>query len=186
MAVPADIYLGDGVFSIGATSSDAVAIALTRGGGVFSLEREHRLIEADGDYGPVKERIRMIREVAKLNMKGLEIVPCRTEDYYPAITASDTSSATSVTTGGVTITFTTRSLTTNITSEDYNWVQWVGYSKGGRQVLIALENAINLEGLNWDLIDKEEIINEMTFQATYGATTRATAPWKVYFTTTST
>ena len=69
MAAPGDIILGDGVFSIGASSTAATALALTRGGGNFSVEREFRMIEADGDYGPVKERIRLIRETAKLNMK---------------------------------------------------------------------------------------------------------------------
>lgn len=178
MAAPADIILGDGVFSIGSSSTDVTAIALTRGGGNFAVEREFRMIEADGDYGPVKERIRLIKEVAKLNMKGLEIVPASMEDYYPAASASATS-------GSTTSTFTTRSLTTNVTSEDYQYVKWVGYNKAGRQVLIYLENAINLENLSWDLIDKEEVINEMTFQATYLGTARNTAPWKVMFTTTS-
>jgi len=178
LSAPADIILGDGVFSVGASSSDVVAIALTRGGGNFTVEREHRIIEADGDYGPVKERIRLIKETAKLNMKGLEIVPAYMEDYYPASSASATA-------GSTTSTFTTRSLSTNITSEDYQCVQWQGYNKAGRSVLISLDNAINLENLSWDLIDKEEIINELTFSATYGGTSRTTAPWKVYFTTTS-
>jgi len=178
LSAPADIILGDGVFSVGASSSTATAIALTRGGGNFSVEREFRMIEADGDYGPVKERIRLIKEVAKLNMKNLEIVPANMEDYYPAASASATA-------GSTTSTFTTRSLTTNVTSDDYQWVQWQGYNKAGRSVLITLENAINLENLSWDLIDKEEIINELTFQAAYLGTARTTVPWKVYFTTTS-
>ena len=38
------IILGKGVFSIGDTP-----IALTRGGGQFTVEREVRQIEADGD-----------------------------------------------------------------------------------------------------------------------------------------
>ena len=178
MAVPANIILGDGVFSIGATSTAATALALTRGGGNFTVEREYRNIPADGDFGPVKSRTRLINEVAKLNMKGLEIVPASMEDYFPAMSAA-------ATTGSTTSTFSTRSLTTNITTEDYQYVQWLGYNKAGRQVLIALDNAINLENLSWDLIDKDEVINEMTFQATYLETARTTAPWKVYFTTTS-
>lgn len=178
MAAPGDIILGDGVFSIGASSTAATALALTKGGGNFSVEREYRLIEADGDYGPVKERIRLIKEVAKLNMKGLEIVPASMEDYYPSMSAAATAAST-------TSTLTTRSLTTNITTEDYQYVQWLGYNKAGRQILIALDNAINLENLSWDLIDKDEVINEMTFQAAYLGTARTTAPWKVYFTTTS-
>lgn len=178
MAVPDNIILSDGVFSIGASSTAATAIALTRGGGSFTVEREFRQIEADGDYGPVKNRIRLIKEVAKLNMKALEIVPANMEDYYPAASAAATS-------GSTTSTFTTRSLTTNITTEDYQYAQWVGYNKAGRQVLIALDNAINLENLNWNLVDKEEIVNELTYTATYIETARTTVPWKVYYTTTS-
>jgi hypothetical protein len=178
MSVPSDIILGDGVFAIGASSTSVTTIALTRGGGNFSLEREYRMIEADGDYGPVKDRIRIIKETAKLNMKNLEIVPANTEDYFPGMTASATS-------GSTTSTMTSRSFTTGITTDDYQWTQWTGYNKAGRQVLITLENAINLENINWDLIDKEEVINELTYQATYIETARNTAPWKVYFTTTS-
>ena len=178
MAIPTDIILGDGVFSIGASSTSCTAIGLTRGGGVFSVEREYRQIEADGDYGPVKDRIRLIKEVAKLNMKNLEVVPANTDDYFPAMSASATS-------GSTTSTLTSRSFTTNITTDDYQWAQWVGYSKAGRQVLITLQNAINLENISWNLVDKEEIINELTYQATYIETARNTAPWKVYFTTTS-
>ena len=55
-----DIILGDGVFAIGATD-----VGLTRGGGTLTIEREYRTIEADGDYGPVKGRIRKIKSVAK-------------------------------------------------------------------------------------------------------------------------
>ena len=178
MSAPADIILGDGVFSIGASSTAATALALTRGGGTFTVEREYRQIEADGDYGPVSGRIRLVKEVAKLNMKGLEIVPASGEDYYPSLSASATS-------GSTTSTWTTRSLTTNITSDDYQYVQWLGSNKAGRQVLIVLDEAINLDNINWNLIDKEEIINEMTYSAVYIETARNTAPWKVYFTTTS-
>ncbi len=178
MAVPDNILLGDGVFSIGASSTSVTAIALTKGGGNFTVERDFHLIEADGDKGPVKNRIRIIREVPKLNMKNLEIVPANMEDYFPGASASATS-------GSTTSTFTTRSLTTNITSDDYRFVQWAGYNKANRQTLIYLKNAINMENLNWNLIDKEEVINELTFTGCYDETARNTAPYGVLFTTTS-
>lgn len=181
MAIPIDIVLGDGIFSIGASSTTATAIGLTRGGGNFTLEREYRQIEADGDYMPVKGRIRLIKEVAKLNIKSLEIAAENCDDYFPAISASITTTATS----GTTATISTKSLTTNVTTEDYHWVQWVGYNKGGEQVMITLENAINLENINWDLVDKEEVINELTYTACSLETARTTAPWKIYICTTS-
>ena len=76
-------------------------------------------------------------------------------------------------------------MTSNISSSDYNYVTWTGYNKAGRRVYIELQNAINLENIDWGLMDKDELINKMVFQATYSETARSTEPWKVIFTTTS-
>ena len=181
MSVPNDIILGDGVFAIGQTSSETTAIALTRGGGVFGIEREYRQIEADGDYGPVKERIRVTKEVAKLSMKALELIPYRMDEYYPSMSAS----ATTDITAGVTCTLTGNPLSSNITSADYSFVTWTGYTKGGTKTYIELQNAINLENINWPLVDKNEVIAELNFTAAYASSQRTTPPWKVVFTSTS-
>jgi hypothetical protein len=178
MSAPDDIILGDGVFAIGQTTSSMTNIALTRGGGVFSVEREYRQINADGDFGIVKGRTRLIRSIAKLNMKNLEIVPDDMDAYYPSISANHTTGSTSAIITGA-------GLTSNVTSADYSYVTWTGYNKAGRSVHIELKNAINLENINWPLVDKEEIINELTYQAAYGSTERTTEPWKIVFTTTS-
>jgi hypothetical protein len=74
-----EILLGAGVFYIGET-----AIALSRGGGKFTVEREYREINADGDRGPVKDRIVLDRSVPKLSMNVLTILT-RVADLYPAI-----------------------------------------------------------------------------------------------------
>jgi hypothetical protein len=181
MSVPNDIILGDGVFAIGQTTSATVAIALTRGGGVFVIEREYRKIEADGDYGTVKGRVRVTKEVAKLSMKNLEIVPYRMDEYYPSVSAS----ATTDITAGVTCTVTGNPLSSNITSADYSFVTWTGYTKGGTRTYIELQNAINLENISWPLVDKEEIIAELNFEAAYASSQRTTPPWKIIFTSTS-
>jgi len=172
MAVPANIILGDGVFSIGSSSATATAIALTRGGGSFTIEREFRQIEADGDYGPVFQRIRLVKETAKLKLKGLEIVGSAMDTYYPCmnLTASTT-----------TTTISSRGFTSNISSADYSFAQWAGYTKGGKAVVITVENAINLENMEWELIDKEEVIQELNYSATYLETARNTAPWKILY-----
>jgi hypothetical protein len=180
-AAPNDIILGDGVFSIGQTTSAMVDVALTRGGGAFSVEREYRNIEADGDYGPVKGRQRVTKSVAKLNMKALEIVPYRMDEYYPSISAS----ATGALTAGGTCTVTGNPLSSNITSADYSIVSWTGYTKGGTKAYIELQNAINLENISWPLVDKDEVIAELNFTSTYQSTQRTTEPWKVVFTSTS-
>ena len=76
------IVLGAGVFYIGTT-----AVALTRGGGKFVVEREYRNINADGDRGPVKDRIVMEGSVAKLTLNTLEILTNITS-LYPALTTT--------------------------------------------------------------------------------------------------
>jgi len=77
-----EIVLGAGVFYIGAT-----AIALTRGGGSFVVEREYREINADGDRGAVKDRVVMESSRAKLSMNVLTMLTKLT-DLYTSIQAS--------------------------------------------------------------------------------------------------
>lgn len=75
----AEIMLGAGAFFIGEN-----AIALTRGGGNFKVEREYREINADGDRGPVEDRIVMEGSRATLTLNTLQILTKLT-DLYPAI-----------------------------------------------------------------------------------------------------
>lgn len=77
-----EIILGAGVFYIGGT-----AVALTRGGGSFNVEREYREINADGDRGAVKNRVVMESSRAKLTMNVLTMLT-RLSDIYTSIVAS--------------------------------------------------------------------------------------------------
>lgn len=61
-----EIILGAGVFSI-----DGTDVALTRGGGQFTVEREFRDINADGDRGTVKDRVVMDASRATLTLNAL-------------------------------------------------------------------------------------------------------------------
>ena len=177
MAVPANIILGEGVFSIGST-----AIALTRGGGSFSVEREYRQIEADGDYGPVKGRIRLVKSVAKLQFNALEILPANIPKFYPALEEDTTTVAGTSTIRGIDGTDTPAR--TDIADADYNdTVKWVGKTKAGKAVTITLENAINLENIEWALTDKDEIVPEITYTATYLEASRTKEPWKIDYVT---
>ena len=161
-----DIILGDGVFSIGATD-----VGLTRGGGKLTVERTYREIPADGDYGPVKCRIRKTGSRAKLLMNALEILTTNIPKMYPA---------TKVTTVVGVDTVTGKE---DIEDADYNdTITWTGKTTSGRSVVITIENAINLENIDWDLIDKEEIIAALTYTATYDPATRKAEPWNIIFT----
>jgi hypothetical protein len=166
-----DIILGDGVFSIGASLLAMTDIALVRGGGVFAVEREMRIMPADGDYGPVKGRIRPTSEIPKLTINALELLRTNMTSFYPALDLDTEDSGKDVLTG-----------TLEIADADYNYVAFTGKTADGRQVYIELQNAINLENINWSLVDKDEVIAALTFTGTYTSDARTTPPWKVEFT----
>lgn len=168
MAVADKILLGYGVVSIGATP-----IGLTRGGSSFMVEREIREIEADGDRGPVKGRLVIDREVAKLTVNALELFNAVDMDtYYPglSITPDSGTPTKNIVTG-----------TLSIAVGDYNDIKWVGATKDGKAVTITIDDALNMSNLEWTLEDKSEVVPSLEFTANYDEATRNTPPWKVEF-----
>lgn len=155
------ILLGYGVFSIGATP-----IGLTRGGGSFEIETEYRAIEADGDKGFVKGRQVIDSQNAKLTVNALSMFSAsEMKKFYPALKE---------TTGTVTGTLV-------ISDTDYQEVKWEGKTMGGQKVTIVVENALNMENLELTLEDKDEVVPELAFTATYLEEARTTAPWSIVF-----
>lgn len=71
-----EIILGAGKFYINGT-----LVALTRGGGQFTVEREYREINADGDRGAVKGRVVMEGSRPKLTMNVLTMLTAVTSLY---------------------------------------------------------------------------------------------------------
>lgn len=82
----AEILMGAGIFYI-----DNTAVALTRGGGSFNVEREFREVNADGDRGPVEGRVVMEGSRASLTLNTLQILT-RVADLYPAISSTTVTS----------------------------------------------------------------------------------------------
>lgn len=78
-----EILLGLGVFAI-----DGTDVALVRGGGQFTIEREFRDIAADGDKGSVKDRVVIDTERAKLKLNVLTMLTS-IASIYPAVAVSD-------------------------------------------------------------------------------------------------
>lgn len=76
------ILLGAGIVSIGGTD-----VALTRGGSQFTVEREFREINADGDRGVVKDRVVIDASRATLTLNALTFLT-RMADSFPAIAVS--------------------------------------------------------------------------------------------------
>lgn len=67
-----EILLGVGKFYVGASSSNAACVGLTRGGGAFVVEREYREINADEDPGAVEGRIVQEGGRPKLKLNALQ------------------------------------------------------------------------------------------------------------------
>lgn len=78
------ILLGAGVVALGGTD-----VALTRGGSQFTVEREYREINADGDRGPVKNRVVMDASRATLTVNALTFLT-HMADAFPAINVATT------------------------------------------------------------------------------------------------
>lgn len=76
------ILLGAGVVSIGGTD-----VALTRGGSQFTVEREFREINADGDRGPVKDRVVIDASRATLTVNALTFLT-HMADVYAGISVT--------------------------------------------------------------------------------------------------
>ncbi len=169
-----EILLGDGTFRIGTTT-----VGLTKGGGVFTVEREFKDIEADGDYGPVKDRVRIVKQVAKLSFKRLQKILTEFATQYPAITTSTTTGTFNAMTysGTGTLIAGTQSIPTG----DYKaTVEFVGRTIEGKFVVIQLQNAMCRENIEWSLADKDEVVPELTYTAHY-AEGSTTPPWNVLF-----
>ena len=159
------ILLGHGIFYI-----NNKATALTKGGGKFALERDYREIEADGTIGPVKGLIDIEKSVAKLEINQLTIVPQDFASMYPGMVLDNQTSGTVKITGSATI-----------KDSDYqDTVYWIGKTIKGKPVKITLHNAINLENIDWDLQDKSEVVNKLTYTATYDIKQEeSNEPWDI-------
>lgn len=163
---PKDILLGEGVFYI-----NEVPIGLTRGGGQFVVEREIRQIEADGDRGIIKGRSVIDKVVPKLTINALEVIGENLTKMYSGIQVADEDGKKKLTGKG------------KITDDDYQaTVSFVGQTKGGREVVIVVENAINLENLDWSLVDKDEVVASLTYTGCYAEDSPAGyEPWSITY-----
>lgn len=158
------ILLGHGIFYI-----EDKPIALTRGGGKFTVEREYRSIEADGYPGAIKGNIVIDSSQAKLEINQLTIVPEDFSNMYPGLVVEKTSDTVKITGDN------------SIKDSDYqDEVSWIGKTREGKAVKITVENAINLENLDWEMQDKSEVINKLTYNATYDLNDETKyEPWSI-------
>lgn len=155
-----EIILGYGKFYI-----DEQEIALTRGGGQFTVEREYRVIEADGMKAAGKDMIVIDREQPKLTVNALSIfVDADLTKYYPAMKSEQVTPDGGGT--GVEISAKPGLEISSETDGDYHKVKWVGKTNKGKGVIIVIEDAVNLENIDWSLVDKDEVLQTLTYTGT--------------------
>lgn len=67
-----------------------------------------------------------------------------------------------------------------VVDADFKNVKWVGKTKDGHDVEIALTNAINLGDIDWTFAEKNDTVPALTFTSAYtGDETDTTEPWTV-------
>jgi hypothetical protein len=71
----------------------------------------------------------------------------------------------------------------NIDTTDYLTVKFVGETADGRDVIIEVENAINMENIDLQFADKEEVVVGVTFTGTYTDDARTSEPWSIEYLT---
>lgn len=69
----------------------------------------------------------------------------------------------------------------HVTEADVKYVKWVGKTKGGKSVLIEMENAICLSNPDWAFAEKDDTVPEIKFTGLYDddklAVDDRTEPW---------
>lgn len=136
---------------------DETLIGLTRDGASFKVEYNNRLITADGDRGPVKGRIEREEAKASIVVNHLELLT-KIEDLHSGVKRDETTEA------GYTILSGTGKIDHD---KDYHTVTIKGETKDGRECELTIKNAINLENIDWTFKDKDDVIDTVTYQATY-------------------
>jgi hypothetical protein len=174
MAFPRDMMLGEGVFSFRDAGSTGAwtDVGATRGGGVFHMAREYRKRAADGDRGWVKGRVAIDNEETTLTIRSLEMLPDNINDFHPAMTSSAGSNLTTITSNLV------------IADGDYKAVKFTGKTDGGNACVATLNYALNMADLNWEFLDKNEVVEELVFTAFSLEATTSVPEWSFTMATT--
>ena len=73
--------------------------------------------------------------------------------------------------------------TGKIVDSDYqDLVKFVGMTDKGKEVVITVENAINLENIDWTLADKDEVVPSLTYTGCYEEESpEGYEPWSIAY-----
>lgn len=157
---PSTEYLGPGAIYFDYGEPTEVVIGATKGGGEFSDNAEFRHREGDGDIGPVKGAIDLIKMTPVLKVKALKIDKTNLQKYYAGINLNDTNATYSKLTRMLDL---SNSYITN--------VAFVGQNRTGQDIVIILYDAIGLSALVTAFTKDEEIVPELEFTGTFNSET---------------
>lgn len=152
------------------TGSLGNLLGATRGGGTFVATPETREPEIDGKRHRVKGMIRFDTWDVRLTGTMVEAYP---ENFKRALGPADV-------TGTAKQTLTLR---TQPSDNDYlDHVQWVSLLGDGTYMVVEIDNAINLDGVNFTFQDKNEGTIPFNFAATQGSLAGGeNAPARIYW-----
>lgn len=57
--------------------------------------------------------------------------------------------------------------TGKVTSAQFRTIKYVGKTKGGQSVTIELENAFCISNLDWTVVEKDDVVSALEFEACY-------------------
>ena len=57
-----------------------------------------------------------------------------------------------------------------VSTADYHTLVWTGKTKSGKAVTITLAHAINTDNIDWSMVEKDDTVPQLTFEAAYANT----------------
>ncbi|MTI46664.1 hypothetical protein [Sporosalibacterium faouarense] len=150
-----NIVIDTGVVYVNYEETDEKMLGPCKGGNTFLVEQEFKEVEYDGRRGKTKGLRRIINENASLTVRLMDLSQ---ENIKMALAGSNLDEATSAITNG----------DRTISDSDYlKNIALVGTTTGGKTKVITLFNALSDNGLNMEMVDKDELAVELHFSAHY-------------------
>lgn len=167
-----DIMLGEGIVYKNYGEAGEAVIGATRGGSKFEIDNSIKSAAYDGAYGNTKGLRRYERCAVKLTVNFLKLTYTNLA-YGMPVTVSDGTDSDG--------TYKEISFDLEISSGDVlTNVAFVGKKHDGKNCIIIVENALNIDKITWDFKEKDEVVSEMIYTGFYAYATPTTPPFKIW------
>jgi len=160
LGVPTTEYLGPGAIYFNYGEVDEAVVGATKKGGEFNDGVEFKQREADGDLGPVKGAIDLIKLAPVLKINALKIDKTNLQKFFAGMSLVDTDATYSKLTRMVDL---SNSYITN--------VAYVGQNRSGQDIVIILYNVLGDGTLVIAFTKNEDIVPEVKFSGTFDPAT---------------